>query len=223
MTSPSRGTSRARTARPSSVMARRPRRHGVRSSVLPGAGPSDRMGNSAAITERAQRTDQPADQQPPPAHAHRTLERLLECGQLVVGAGELVAFLGERAPGHQPVGPDHEPGAQGEEPDAEEGTFGLWLAAERVDDGQRQRAEHGDHEAGEGDARRRHRMPGVAHERVPIQRTATTSSPRPTKTATAPSANGPRCHSGAPPRSSAWSRYRTYRTSDCSCSSSTAA
>ena len=48
VTRPSSGTSEARTGRPSSVIARKPLRHGVRPSVLPGLGPSERIGNRNA-------------------------------------------------------------------------------------------------------------------------------------------------------------------------------
>ena len=104
---------------------------------MPGRGPE------RADREERRDPDAPSAPTSPPISSRRrlmpirALERLLEC--VHARASELassLALLLERAPRHQPVRPEHEPGAEREQPDAEEGTFGLRLAAERVHDRQ---------------------------------------------------------------------------------------
>src|SRR5690606_15895523 len=119
-------------------------------------------------------------------------------------AGEVVAREGDEA--------DRDTA----ERDAEQGTFELRVATERVDGGQRDRGRHARYESAQDDASMvavagAHALSSCSPRRVPTQRMNTTSRPRPRAQPTAPSAIGPIRPMGAPPRSSGSRRYSTYR------------
>ncbi len=209
-------TSETATGRPSLVTTLVPARHGVCASAPSGCGPSERIGNASAapiattVEPSAPRMKRRRVSTPP---RRRSLRRLLARGR----RRERLTRLRVRLVGQEMMRPHDEAGAQRSEGECEQHALGLGLPAPPVHDGQADRGGRGAEEQ-QPDHRLRRRRARLArgHVRVPISRSTTSSAPNPSTMATAPSASGPACHSGRPPRSFGWSRSRTYATTSSS-------